>query len=295
VTLFDKRLLPLQPIPVMDTMIVWVVWAGLAGTPSADPRNPQAVLDQGKRIATNITFDMPDTATIQPASMFDLTKDVPDLRQALPNGDATLVGSDPVDNVPLSGGVSALWDMSRRKTIRAGVTDGNGNDHAWKPLTADPFMNYPTDPIVGNDDASAADEDNNPYDPAHLGKIMVTDHVIRESATSMPMEDGYVGDFYTSKVWFKDFARLRLGGTWYLVSDPLLWRVEFHYKKKIVDEALWGDLDGNPGNNLTVTEADMGRDVNGDNDAANPNDDVGYWDQDPNAPSITAGDNAGIP
>jgi hypothetical protein len=270
--------------------VVWVVWAELTGTPARNPASPKPLFDHGNRVATEIEFDLIVTATITPAEMFDTTKDIPDLTQQLP-GDASLAGTDPVDGSALSGGVSALWDMSRRKTIRAFIADQNGghNEHNFTGLPADVTCNYPADPVVGNDDSSPNDEDNNPYAPAHRGAILGSDTPFRRTPGLLVMQNGKVGDNYNSKVWFQDFARLRLGGRWLNISDPLSWRVEFNYRKKLVTRGLW-NLDGNP--DAAVTEADMGRDVDGDGAVGG---DVGYWDDRPDFGSYTAKDNAGLP
>ena len=83
-----------------------------------------------------------------------------------------------------------------------------------------------------------------------------------------------------------------------MISEPKLWRVEFHYKKMVVTEQLWNvDTNGVNGvENRAVMETDAafgpnGIDQNGDGDKA---DQVGYWDQDPGTGSFTLANNDGI-
>jgi hypothetical protein len=296
VTLWDKH-----NDKALDTYIVWVIWAEITGgpTPHAFPpaNTPTAPLFYaGVFAGTRIQYDMLSTAHISPASMFDLSQDVPDLTASL-NGDPSLTGIDPVTLDPLSNGVNALWDMSRRKAIRAGIQTAFSEDHAYLPMPGDPLMDYPTNPVEGNDDSATNDESNNPYAPGHLGELTMSDNVIRDGPGPAILQNGYLGDFYTSKVWFQDFARVKLGNVWYVISDPNSWRVEFHFRKLPITESMWGmDADGDgfiTGRTIWEDDAAMTRiDFNGNGLF---NDSVAYWDQDPAYNSFTQHDNSGIP
>lgn len=293
---------------VLDEMYVWIVWADMSftltptkhnyavgndpdtGVPASVTQwgNNAKVHEQGQWVATKVGFDAQMKATVAPASIFNTTADVPDLRGTLENGDAALEGTDESGD-PLSGGVNRLWDMSRRKTVRSGVSSPAGANTAFAgtPLADPNGMNYPADTIIGNDDSGTSDEDNNPYDPAHLGIIKSNDYVKRGGPSVNPFKHGYVGDFYTSKVWFQDFARLKIGATWFNISDNLEWRVEFHYRKRQFQvNTTQGFLD--------VTEGHTNQDSNGNGNIV-ATETVGFWDEDPNSGSFAVADNSGLP
>lgn len=47
---------------------------------------------------------------------------------------------------------------------------------------------------------------------------------------------GTVGNTWEARCHFKEFARLELGGNWYRISDPFLWKIHLKFKK--VNEAV---------------------------------------------------------
>ena len=171
--------------------------------------------------------------------------------------------------------------MSRRIAIRA---ETNANNPALNLACQDNVDNFPADPVIGNDDIGTVDEDNDPY--TNGGTLRSSDNPKR----GFSLEGGNVGDTYMSRLWFQEFARLQIGNRWFFISDPLLWRVEFHFMKQLVTEALWGiDVNGDGDINDDVLEAMLGVDTNGDGDQ---NDSVSFWDDNN---SISANDNAEAP
>jgi len=146
----------------------------------------------------------------------------------------------------------------------------------------DTNTNFPSDPVIGNDDATPFDETNNPY--ANAGKLTSVD----PPARTQRLLGGHIGDTYRSQLWFQEFARLEIEGVWHVISDPLLWRVDFRMIKRQVTEAMWNrDYNGDGDVNDNVTEALAGGDLNGDMDN---NDLVGFWDDNG---SVAANDNFG--
>src|SRR6266545_2221561 len=109
-----------------------------------------------------------------------------------------------------------------------------------------------------------------------------------------------------SPVTFSFPARLQLGpagsAKWFVISDPLQWRVEFHFKKLpltelIINNGQAADFNhDNQTDNHVITELEMQQvginDANGDGQVAG---DVGYWDDDPLFGSFAQPDNAGLP
>lgn len=252
---------------------MWVVWALLVGSveaPDSEPINTGG----GSRIGTTVHARFASTATVQPASIIT-DKDRPDLsgpKTSDPPGTTNVSGQQ------LSGGATLKWDMSRRIKIRATSQTPAFNP----PVLLDKDDDFPSDPVVGNDDAGVGDENNNPY--SNNGVLASSDDPLR----GFTLQGGNVGDTYRSQLWFQEFARLEIEGNWQIISDSLLWRVDFKMKKEVVSETLWGiDFNGDGDMNDNVTETDFGSDANGDGDM---NDELGFWN---NNSSLSANDNAG--
>jgi hypothetical protein len=258
----------------------WVVWAILNGNVAPAAWGP-INSDAGLRIGTEVYAEYSCTATIEPASII-ADPDRPDLAGPKAGGPP---GGNNVAGEPLAGGATLKWDMSRRIARRMVVT---ATDPPLELDVRDQDINFPGDPVIGNDDSSTDDgENNDPYDdsPAR-GVIRSADRPTRP----LRVQGGVLGDTYTNLTWFQEFARLEIGGIWYVISDPGPWRVEFHFMKQPVTEALWGlDVNGDGDLGDIVTEAMLGHDTNGDGDL---DDDVGYWD---NNGSLSANNNAGAP
>ena len=263
----------------------WVVWANMSGS-VASPVTTSLFSGSGLRIGTNVSSTITPSATITPVEIIT-DSDRPDLQGG--NVPPALTGANSC-GTSLAGGVNARWDISRRIAIRA-ETSPSGLALACLDNTDD----FPTDPVEGNDDAGTGDpEDNNPYSSPNIGKLTGDDSPARSGPNNGALSNGNVGDTYRTRLWFQEFARLQLGPSgsakWYVISDPLLWRVEYKFKKIQVTEALWGiDANGDGDQLDDITEAMIGIDTNGDGDQS---DNIGYWDNDG---STSANDNAGAP
>lgn len=260
---------------VLKELRVWIVWVSLTGTVAA-PSAVATVNGSNKRDGTTISAAFASEGTIQPSSLIS-DANRPNLSgsnttEPPPQG-ATNVAGD-----PLSGGATKKWDVSRRIKIRASTQSPPFDPE----VIVDRNDNFPTNSVTGNDDAGVSDEVNDPY--SNNGKVSSTD----EPRRSFRIQGGNVGDTYRSQLWFQEFVRLELAGTWYVVSDPRLWRVDIKMKKKVITETLW-DLDYNSDGDQSdnITETMYGIDANGDGDM---NDELGYWDNDSSA---SANDNAG--
>lgn len=205
---------------VIKELRVWVVWADLAGGVAA-PVATLVTSSTGLRVGTSISVSFNSMATIRP---FEITTDAdrPNLEGAntvMPPGGTNSCGQ------ALSGGANRKWDMSRRIAIRA---ETNANNPALTLGCLDNTDNFPADPIIGNDDAGPGDEDNDPY--ANGGTLKSFDPPMR----TFSLGGGNVGDTYMSRLWFQEFARLQIGNSWFVISDPLRWRVEFRFIKRLV-------------------------------------------------------------
>jgi hypothetical protein len=240
----------------------WVVWSTLAGNVTAPSVIP--MFSGVLRVGTQVGADYDCTATISPVTMFDTSKDVPDLQG--PNS-VSPPGNTNVCGTPLKGGANAKWDMSRRISRQMNVT---ANNPPLQLSCLDQNIAFPANPLVGNDDASTNDENNDPYtNPATLTSI-------DQPKRTFYLQGGNVGDTYENLSDFQEFARLELDSTWYLISGPESWSVQFRFIKTQVTEALWGvDANGDGDMLDDITEAMLGADTNGDGDQ---NDLVGYWE-----------------
>ena len=259
---------------VVKELRVWVVWATLSGGVASPTVTPLFTPTTNRRTGTSIQPVFNSTATIAPSTLITDT-DRPDL-----SGANTVA---PPGGQALSSGADKKWDVSRRRATRINITAGNPS---MPDEILDVDQDFPTDPLVGNDDHGTSDETNNPYSSLFLGQLTSHDAPTR----TWELDGGNVNQIYVVKIWFQEFARMIIGDSWFIISDPLPWRVEFRFKKIQVTEALWNlDANGDGDMNDNITEAMLNADRNGDGDT---NDSVGYWSDDG---SVSANDNQGAP
>lgn len=252
---------------VLKEVRVWVVWANLASVtnpPDVIPFNQAIGGAPLATIGTRIQVNFSCTATITPRFIFT-NSDRPDLAGG---NTAAAPGGNNAQGMPLAGGASSKWDMSRRISRVMNVNAAN-------PMLALPALDvdipFPPDLAVGNDDAGTGDENNNPYPSGKLRSVDTPSRLFE-------LQGGNVGSTYSNLTLFEEFARLELMGTWHVISDPRPWSVSFQFSKVQVTEAFWNiDANGDGDMNDNVTEAMLGIDTNGDGDM---NDDVGYWSDD---------------
>jgi TANFOR domain-containing protein len=254
---------------VCKQIVAWVVSADIkciVNTPLITPINSSGGLRIGTRIETYFLSE----SDLQPKEII-IDIDRPNL-DGPKKTDPPPPGGRNLNGLLLSNGADLRWDVSRR--YNAVLVHNAVNP----PLTlgaVEANMALPANLVIGNDDAGTTDpEDNNPYN-IPLGKIKGWD------APSMAhaLQGGQVGDTYRFQVFMQEFIRLQLGdgasGSWFVISEPCNWQVDFRFIKVQVTERLWRDLDGDPSTNLNITETMWGRDLNGDGDLL---DNVGFWD-----------------
>lgn len=92
-------------------------------------------------------------------------------------------------------------------------------------------VSYPTDDTLGNDDYRTDDEDDDPYNGPYPGKLQGADI----PAWGMRNTTGVDGDTFEQRLHAQEFARLELLGSWFRISDFVLWR--FHEKFEHVNGA----------------------------------------------------------
>lgn len=169
-------------------------------------------------------------ATIQPQEIITDT-DKPNLRDK-----NTVLPPGPI------GGVNMKWDMSRQRRIKRfegpplQQVEALGGNY---PSAGDAPLEYPDNPVLGNDDASTDDEDNDPYsvdlEPFDnpIGTLRSYDLPYRVIFNSR----GVNGEQVRWRLHFREFVRLELNGNWYRISDWGLWRVHIALIKQ---GGLWG-------------------------------------------------------
>ncbi|MDD5486485.1 MAG: hypothetical protein PHW65_02900 [Dehalococcoidales bacterium] len=209
---------------------VWVVWATVAVS------NPIPVMTNIYQESTRIKGGYSFQHTIQPASIIPTveTDDVPDLTGAnnpaypppnVPEGDASVFQK----GVNLTNGVNAKWDNSRQ--ARQNIINPDSLPFPFdtnNPVSLfTTYTNFPSDPVVGNDDIDIVSEDNNPYaDPA---KRKLTDY---DCPAATPLHSiGSVNDTFEIRFHAREFSRLQLVDKWYKISDYLLWKIHWKFKK----------------------------------------------------------------
>jgi len=269
-----------------EDIIAWVVSADMAGTVSSPPTLvPISDYRSSLRSGTKVFAQITAHATIQPPEIVsdDTNKDIPDLKGS--NLFPDLTGTNSCGKA-LKNGVKARWDISRRVQVRTQSQPAGLQLHCRQQP-----RDYPSDPVEGNDDISTKDESDNPY--GMIGILLSDDKPTSFGPNLGKLSNGNVGNTFNNWACFQEFARLQLGpdgsAVWYVISDPLKWRVHFKFKKLQVTEALWNtDTNGNGDKLDNVMESDpfVNEDLNGDGDLDDP---VGYWDDDG---STSATDNA---
>jgi hypothetical protein len=100
--------------------------------------------------------------------------------------------------------------------------------------------------------------------------------------------DGGGPSLYWVKLFFQDFVRLQIGSNWFVISEPLSWRVEFKMKKISVTEIGW-NIDGNGVNGmenrfLLENDITLNHDFNGDGIIGAHT--LAVWQDDPGAVSF---------
>jgi hypothetical protein len=222
----------------IDEMYVWIVWATAELTiteesfrPEVFPRLTDEVNISGFqfRAGAKVKF------TISPNTLFADTDDIPDLKgpneSDPPGGDLKHVVTD----MPLAQGATMKWDVSRQvsATIKNQHLFGkryfphiDGTLYDAQPVESDNPAEFPSEKLIGNDDAGVDDESNDPYqentDPDlehEKGDVAVIDTVIAQFGTP---SDPFTAE-YEELLNFNEFLRLEINGKWYLISPFEQW------------------------------------------------------------------------
>ena len=113
-------------------------------------------------------------------------------------------------------------------------------------------INYPSDGVCGNDDASTADlpsgEYNDPYNAPYQGAVFGPDN----PSTPSPHSEGNLNDTWEKRLHMHGFARLNIGNKWYRISGWYLWKTHFKFKKQNENESTWGLDFNNDGDTLDI-------------------------------------------
>jgi hypothetical protein len=248
-------------VTTLKELRVWVVWASVSGSVGTTPTVTPLTDGSGRRDGTQVSASYSSTVSIDPATI------ISDADRPALSGANTVAppGGNNAAGLPLSGGADKKWDVSRRIARVMTVTAANP---ALTLSALDVNINFPSDPVVGNDDAGPGDENNDPYSGAMTS--------VDAPSRSFRLQGGNVGQTYRNQTSFQEFVRLELGGAWVVISDADPWSVDFRFIKRAVTETLWGgDFNGDGDTNDDITEAMLGVDTNGDGDTG---DVVGYWD-----------------
>jgi len=145
-------------------------------------------------------------------------------------------GNSPFTGKPLAGGAEKKWDVSRRAKYRIVNSDskpkgkfssGFGTIYDGQPQADSIAVDFPTDPVVGNDDSSFNDEENNPYSAATgifahgVGEVVSRD----KPSIWIPEAGSTNGNTLEEYDLFGEFLRFEVGKKWYRASDYFDWKL----------------------------------------------------------------------
>ena len=232
---------------VIASMNVWVVWA--TGSIVTSPLPVATLHHVSSGIVTidgtsgggaflTLDQDYQFKFVISPSGITDKNADIPNLIGGKDTaGDGQLGGQSPYSTNPLSGGAKLRWDVTRRVAYHflnpnlipyGKMTGGYGTIYQGEPQANITTIPFPSSSIIGNDDSSVGDEDNNPY--ASVIKPELSHNVGEITSLDSPnaaLADagGVNGYTFEEDDTFQEFARFEIGNVWYNVSDPVLWKL----------------------------------------------------------------------
>jgi len=207
---------------ILRELRVWVVWATITSTELSILYADTVVIEPnviGGIISGGYSF----VHTIQPAQIITDT-DRPKL-----SGMNTV--SPPGMNHPITGesltfGASKRWDNSRRlRAKRVNPSNISQSDVSQPPLPN--LISFPTNEVEGNDDASANEENNDPYSTSNMGQLTGLDRPV----SGIAHRAGVNGNTYEERYQFGEFTRLEIEGVWYRISDYYPWKLHAKFIK----------------------------------------------------------------
>lgn len=235
-----------------DRMNVWVIWANLSDStidatyefngdvPIPDVSPPGRGSVYGAK-APSATYGWQFVFDIEPKEIVDLDQDIPNLRgenvSEPPGASAVYAGGGSADTA------TKKWDVSRRmritflnpslipsesleETIPGAYVGG-------QPVEEDTPIDFPEDPVAGNDDSLLNDERVNPYEASSFAGLEHDEGQVSsfDIPTATVMQRwGAVDATFAVVTNFQEFVRLELvnpgrtGGTkWFRISDYVDW------------------------------------------------------------------------
>jgi hypothetical protein len=197
---------------------VWSVFARIASAPGAI-----SAVDDGATLALGATIAF--TASILPKSIVtDADRPALDGANTVPPpGGSNSCGS------LLAGGADHRWDMSRQIRRRAidpaALSAGFATNPRMPACLLTDIPAFPTNNVLGNDDASTVDETNDPY--ASAGSLTSNDTPTRVLTHTV----GADGNTFEQHIQFHEFGRLENRATWWTFSQFAPWRVHIRARR----------------------------------------------------------------
>jgi hypothetical protein len=194
----------------VEEMDVWVTWATIETTDASPYMRAPSIADP-KIIKLRGQIDY--KFTCQPSEMFDLSANVPNL--ASKNTVDPPGGVHPWTQDPLKNGADIKYDASRQ--FKVTTVCSVASYHNQLQATGPDVLDFPQLATEGNDDPNTIGE-TPPYRPRGTKASMSeSDHPFVELTHSK----GIAGATFEEVVHFKEFARVQIGNSWYVCSDPL--------------------------------------------------------------------------
>jgi hypothetical protein len=249
-----------------DLLNTWIVWANgvprRTGSPRFVPDTAGWKTIDGRD--TEVSFWQPINDEpadwwqfvfqIQPLEIVEnyATEDLPDLiGGVLGTPEVPGKGSNhPVfgPGTDLGNGATHRWDVSRQMQVHMRNPQGipkidfpgtYPSPYSGQPQADSIPIFFPSDSLVGNDDAGASDENNNPYaqysDPAKPALHHNVGFITSTDAPSIWMSDiaADQGRTFEETDSFREFARLQLPSKWFRISEDVEWSTTLKIKYSV--------------------------------------------------------------
>lgn len=246
---------------VAAEMIAWVVWAEVAVEVDGDTLIDNENGSGSNRGRSTCDVNFVWKANIEPVSIFNVEKDIPDLRGP-PEQNSTVpemdIGPHALDGVGFTNPF-AKWDFYRQwrwatnapnltaddlyipaESPRRGEFPNTGKVHETTPKPKE--IDYPNDKLEGNDDENL-EVTSKPYESFPRGEVGDGDPVnigIKTETPNVP-----IGTVYTAKKHFRGYTRVQLNGKWFRISLPKPARVVVSFEKVTENPQNGGPVDVN--------------------------------------------------
>ncbi|MEO6473614.1 hypothetical protein, partial [Luteolibacter sp.] len=215
---------------------VWVTWAEkqLLDSPTITTKgdlNPAEYQIKGK-----IAF----TFTFEPAGMFDLNADIPDLSVPWDTQSPEVANQFHPWKItePLIAGAVCRYDVSRKVRVKFETSNHPALDGEMLPQ----ILSFPAG-LIGNDDSDWAAQVP-PYDKTFTTSSGYVQGEVAHSRDQdspqfvLPHAKGVDGDTFKMHADFVEFVRIELGTKAYMASDTYESKLTFGFKK---DNGKWTD------------------------------------------------------